>query len=383
VTARLRSPALLLAALFAFALPPASRPAFAASALNPITAHVIWAGGSRVYLESDDPRARVPGTTLTFVLRGRAIAAAQIERADEGGLIVVALKSGSLAGVRKLSELGVFASPVAMLGRPSLVVGLPDPERASLALRCGTAALALPPGAGYEAVDASRSTARFVRQPGSSSGGAWPETLTVRYFEESTDQEIALERGEIDVAVFWPGELSVVMRRDPRWSDPLVGIRRHGTIAATVVGAPRRGGGLPDSTLWQALDDELFRGDLVLASGARSASRRAPERPRFEVDASLPGSAAIERFLNGPSPAAADPNVTRVQLWYEASSTGSNVVDLSAGHGEAARDAEGGTTVFALGCPVVCAVGMRAYVQALGVSVFANLCTCDSGSRHK
>jgi len=51
-----------------------------------------------------------------------------------------------------------------------------------------------------------------------SAAGVWPDTIHVHLFDEASDQEIALERGDIDAAVFWPAELSTRMRGDARWS---------------------------------------------------------------------------------------------------------------------------------------------------------------------
>src|SRR4029077_8015933 len=62
-----------------------------------------------------------------------------------------------------------------------------------------------------------------------------PDTLLVRLYGESADEEIALERGELDVAVFWPGELSTRMREDPRWGGALLGLRAHGVIAVAAL----------------------------------------------------------------------------------------------------------------------------------------------------
>ena len=54
---------------------------------------------------------------------------------------------------------------------------------------------------------------------------AFPDTLILRFYDDVTDQEIALERHEVDVAVFWPGELPARMRADPRWRDAEHGLR--------------------------------------------------------------------------------------------------------------------------------------------------------------
>src|SRR6185436_8262628 len=94
----------------------------------------------------------------------------------------------------------------------TLRVGLPSPRRSNLLFTCD-AALAVPRiGSATYARDTLDATGRrWLRVPAPSPesvGTRAPDTLSVRAFEDATDEEIALERGELDAAVFWPGELS-------------------------------------------------------------------------------------------------------------------------------------------------------------------------------
>src|SRR5204862_6013385 len=115
----------------------------------------------------------------------------------------------------------------------------------------------------YAADTLDPSARRWLRlsQPTPDSAGALaPDTLLVRAFEDPTDEEIAFERGELDAAVFWPGELSARMRFDARFRDPEWGMRSRGVLACIAgagdtLGAPRAD--------MEALNREAFGGDLL------------------------------------------------------------------------------------------------------------------------
>src|SRR5205814_1296313 len=70
--------------------------------------------------------------------------------------------------------------------------------------------------AASDSISLAENEYRFVRDPGAAAT-PWPDTIMVGLFGETSDEEIALERGELDVAVFWPGEASARLRADPRW----------------------------------------------------------------------------------------------------------------------------------------------------------------------
>ena len=146
-----------------------------------------------------------------------------------------------------------------------LRIGLPT-GRGNLLFAC-TPPPSTDPPRGYRADSAGRG---FVRNDAGME--AWPETLAIARFADAADQEIALERGEIDLAVFWPGELSGRMRADRgRWAIAM-GARSRGVLAAftppALEGAP-----------FAALNRQLFRDDLLPLPGPdSSATRASPSR---------------------------------------------------------------------------------------------------------
>src|SRR5262249_37331725 len=100
-----------------------------------------------------------------------------------------------------------------------LRVGLPG-RREGLVTGCGDAVIRGElGGAAYRETTISVELRRLVRVVAAPDSGSplAPDTLLVRLFRDAADEEFALERGEIDVGVFLPGELSTRMRRDPRW----------------------------------------------------------------------------------------------------------------------------------------------------------------------
>lgn len=173
---------------------------------------------SRVYLEVLPSAALQNGLPITFLLGERTIATAVITRIYDSELAVATLSSGSLTGVANVQELRVTVdhhpTPPALLR-----VGYPSSRRATRDVACRRARLS--PALetlGYRAVSRS-DPQRLVRDTSMTADAPWPDTLVVRFFDEAADQEIALERGELDVAVFWPGELSKHMRESARFRD--------------------------------------------------------------------------------------------------------------------------------------------------------------------
>src|SRR5262249_17395102 len=100
-----------------------------------------------------------------------------------------------------------------------------------------------------------------VPQPAADSAGALaPDTLLVRSFDESTDEEIAFERGDLDAAVFWPGELSARMRHDARFRSAEMSVRPRGLLAC--IAAPGDTLAPPEADL-SALNRDALGGDLL------------------------------------------------------------------------------------------------------------------------
>jgi hypothetical protein len=233
----------------------------------------------------------------------------------------------------------------------TLRVGLPAPGRANLLFGCDA-----PPFAPRIADTLLVGSAGEV------------VVLVGRAFDEATDEEIAFERGELDVAVFWPGELSARMRFDARLGDPELGLRSRGVLAS-VAGAGDTLG--PPADDMDALNREAFAGDLL----PWSALDLVPEQGapvRYTVDRTVPGAKHLERILAR----VARPGGTRtLKLVY---------LDQQVMAGDAAWAAwrtPGVTPLFAIRCPVLARPEARAAVDAIGAHAFSELAPCAGGTR--
>jgi hypothetical protein len=361
---------LMVSLLAAFA-----RPAALPAEPRELPASVVWARGVRACVVAPDSGALEPGLRLTFLDRRRSLATGEITGVADGTLAAVRLTEGSLDRVKKLDRLRILAErPAAPLPPPvaSLRVGVPSPTRANLVFGCPW--MTIDPrfrAASYRVESLGGGEYRCVKISAGDSARAAPDTLRVRQFGDAVDEEIALARGDLDVAVFWPGELSRQMREDPRWLGAPRGLLERGAIATIAPADSTRAAGL-DSML-VALDQQMFGGDLLpwaeLGRNVREepVTTRAGKDPRYAVDAGLPGQRALARFLNrGASPSAV-PGRGSVRLSY---------LDVPL----AARDslaadwrARGVTPIYALRCPVLSRPERRELVKWMGVDAFANL----------
>jgi len=308
----------------------------------------------------------------------------------------------------------------------------------------------VPPGFYRRDIDSGRSL-RLVRAPSRdrpesetstpvAARAPWPDTLSIRFFDDAADEEIALERGELDVAVFWPGELSSQVRDHPRWQGFEYGTRSRGVVAALWLGGEAPGeiaefAAAADSIL-ASLNQDLFRGDLapwVHASEPREPPHADPMLDlEFRVDPACPGKATLERFLGrddrtrsssrgdgrGSSASRArhawifylDAPVARDSLAlhvarYVSSGDFPSALRARADSliAEAARGASrdrgiadsiargvsveeraarlGVSLHFTVRCPVLVTPALRAYVGAIGAEGFADLIDCRSAGR--
>jgi len=242
-----------------------------------VGANVLAVRESRVYLEVPPSAALQSGLTITLLSGERAIATAVITRVYDSEIAVATLNSGSLAGVTNLEGLRVTVdrhpAPPALLR-----LGYPSSRRVTAGFRCRNARLS--PALetlGYRAVSRS-DPHRLVRDTSITADAPWPDTLLVRFFDESADQEIALERGELDVAVFWPGELSKHMRESPRFRDLQMTPRTGGAADTAVAGGaaagadPRNAWPIVCAPEIRPVVDALGRGaltDLIVCDTAR------------------------------------------------------------------------------------------------------------------
>jgi len=347
-----------VALLAAFVVPLA-----ASAEPSELSVRVVWTRGSRAYVAARDSGVLAPGLALTFLDRRRVVATGAIDGMLDGTLASVRLGTGSLERIKRIDRLRVLAEPFERRAWPVLRVGCPRGSRENLVVDCASASIEFPFAPDLYRVEPFGEDAwRGVRQPATGTREAWPETLVVRLFADAIDEEIALERGELDIAVFWPGEPSARLRGGPL---------RFGTRASSVIAVERAGLHAGLARLASA-NAELFGGDLelladTLAFEIADASGVVP--PGFAVDLSLPGHTRIEHFLNGgatlflrgkPAPL----RVTRIE---NRAATGDSLA------GEPARR---WLPFFAIRAPIAGSAAALDYLDALDAGAFADLVRC-------
>ncbi|MBI1796413.1 MAG: hypothetical protein HYR74_05110 [Candidatus Eisenbacteria bacterium] len=330
-------------------------PAGIAAKSDASAARVIWVRGDRVYIAAPDSATLDPGQHVDLLDHGRAIAGAEVERRLDAAIVVTRVTSGSLDRVKHVDRLDVRVAPAIAPAPPArLRVGIPN-ARANPLFRCepGTAGM----HARYRRLEGAAE--RWVR--GADGTKASPETLTLARFIEAADEEIALERGEIDIAVFWPGELSSHMRNDPRWRDALSG-SRSGVIAAIAAPASAEPPLLPDSLRIAALNRQVFHSDLAMIRRPPPGDSAGvvPAAVRWVFDPSMPGHAALDRAI-GTSEASGG---SVVRLGF---------VDAAAG---GLDPSAGVVPLLAMRCPVVCAPHVRDWAATVGGDWFATFTEC-------
>jgi hypothetical protein len=360
--------------------------------LRPLDAKVIWARGDRVYIAAPDSVELALGDLVVFrdrsgvgIYVGKGVAWGKVTQILARDLAAARITYGSLEG--RLDRLRILTSRPPPRAMPVLRIGYPGRGRSNLLFECVRPVPRPPVAAGAYRTDSLAENAyRLVHTEASPIGAPWPDTILVRLFGEVADEEIALERGELDLAVFWPGEASSRLRADPRWRGSARGSRSRGVLAAI---APEPGpageatGWLsPDLPSLVALNEELFRGDLEplrnaagSAPPAHSPSDSLPSAQgiRFVVDPSCPGRLPLERFLDRANPATGPrENRVAVRLIYLDSPAGSR-------DSLARADSLHVTFLFTIRCPLVCEPGLGTYVNALGPDALADLLECGPG----
>ena len=257
--------------------------------------------------------------------------------------------------------------PMAVTRDATQRVGLPAARRWNLNFACEWAAMAPRIGSAEYARDSlDRSGERWLRVTETSADSAGmraPDTLLVRAFDESTDEEIAFERGELDAAVFWPGELSAHMRVDARFRDPEMGLRSRGVLACIAGAGDTLGPPLADM---QALDREAFGGDLLMWSELEPVPGEGPPA-RYFVDTTVPGAKHLERILARVARPAGTRTLKLVYL--DQPVAGSDAATAS-------WRTPGVTPLFALRCPVLMRAGALQDVRAIGAHAFAEMAPC-------
>ncbi len=326
-------------------------------------AKLIWTQGSRAYIASADSLPLQPGSLLEFRYRREIVATGEVEAVYEDQL-VAAVVSGSFKKAKHLEQVQITALP---FRPPSTIrIGYPAPGRACLLFNCAQ----LTPdttflGGAYKPESLAVSLFRFVRTSQPPVAAAWPDTLWIRLFGEATDEEIALERGDIDVAVFWPGEASTHIRDVMSWTGPPYGWRNGLRVAATAQRPLGSGLFADENRALDRLNKEIFDGDLVMLARDSQRISDAPEpRGRFEVAEGIPGKEVMERTLRdamGDRPTSRWDGTIRLEL--------RPVVET-----ELTPYRQG--CWIGLGCPAISSPGLRKYVARLDPNALANLLLC-------
>ena len=309
-------------------------------------------------------------------------------RVAAGAALLLTALEASGCGRAKHAPEAPPPPPAARARVATLRVGVPAISRANLLFTCdGLPGLQPAPHLGSasyaaDSLDPSRRTWLRARQPDSDTAGTpAPDTLIVRSFGDATDEEIALERGELDVAVFWPGEPSARIRSDARFRDPELGIRSLGVLACGKSDADTLG---PPRADMELLNREAFAGDLMPWSELVPDSLDGPPA-RYMVAHGLPGAQHLERILARiPSTGA----TRTLWLYYVHQPPGlfstlpppTPAYIVRGGPPKAVVYQSGLKPLFAIRCPVLTRPGSRDVVRAIGAGAFADLAPCSAES---
>ena len=334
----------------------------------PFDARVIWSRGDRAYLVARESVWVSTGSSLRFIEKKKEIASGVVMLVEDSTLVVARITAGSLARVKHLDRIRVDAERGTVVARSTLRVGYPSSARIQPFFECRRMVLE---ARGYRADTLGERSYRLVRSapiPGS-------DTLQVRLFDDAADEEIALERGELDVAVFWPGEASTHIRQAMNW-DVRASVSRYRGVVVTRMMNPRNPRtddednlyGLPrpaDRSLLDSLNTELFHGDLRAALGTGGgANDRTPAL--FRVDPSCPAHAAIEKFL--------DRGASRRTFWSYSLTYLDVPTDSVPGDGLE-------RWAFLIACPVISRPELRPYLDSIDLSSIVNLFDCVTPAR--
>jgi hypothetical protein len=343
---------------------------------------VLWVRGDHAYVALADTASVEEGDAVDFREREKTVAAGEVAGLYRGEMALVHVTSGSLARARKVYRLRLTFRRPALPALAAFRIGVPSAHRNNLLFPCAYPAPGIPPGSSYRAPDVGARAWRLVRdvsEIASPASAAWPETLVVSLFDEAADEEIAIERGEVDAAVFWPGELSSRMRDDPRWRGYPSGTRARGVVAMILAGAGDPSAPL-DTTAVSALNEQLFRGDLApWLRGRESATQwnteRRAYRPILDVDEALPGHGWLQTRLDqGPYGAGYQPYLSGVIAGVSVARARLTYLDVPPDSVDLAR----ATPLFTIRCPVVVGAAHRRRVLAMGPDALADLLQCPS-----
>jgi hypothetical protein len=176
-------------------------------------------------------------------------------------------------------------------------------------------------------------------------------------YDDAADEEIAVQRGEVDVALFWPGELSPRLRTDPRWSSH-PGVGERGRVVASWVGATADTGRLLERIDLVHVNDGLLNSELVPGPPPPYAGSPVREFP-CRVDFAFPGWRVLEATIARDTKPGAHPPIAL--HWRE---------DWSG------NSPPGERTLFRVGCTVVCPAPLAPVVLQLGLETLVDGITC-------
>lgn len=334
-----------------------------------LPARVVWTRSGFVYVASPDSGVLSPGMGLRFVRGNRERAGGTVLSLLDPWLALARLESGALAGEKRLDRLRVRGMDPIAKRVGSLRLGLPGRKRVNLLFACArTGVNTRFADANYDVDSLAGGALRLRRVADGFPASGAPDTLHVRFFSDAADQEIALERGELDVAVFWPGEGSTRLRSDAPRRHTARGLRSRGVVAC-VTTAPdtARVSGVALSVM----NREAFSGDLLPWGELEpvAAPGEAGRFASFHPDPALPGARLLERVLARATGGAAARTVRLAYL--DVAIAGRDAVQAS----WRTRHVQ---PVFALRCPVLVAPDLRAAVARMGgADAFANLLRCE------
>lgn len=341
---------------------------------EPIAARVVWWQGGRVYLAALDSTFVATGTRLTLLDGTKKIAEAEVSDQFDREIVAARLTWGSLDRVKRPERLRVRAERSAPASGRAIRIGYARAPRSTPLWSCEGVERSGSLRDRYRLADSTASGLVLVRRGGVSGTGApWPDTVTVRLFDDEADVEIALERGDLDAGVFWPGEASTHIRDAMRWNGSPAGVRSRGVVTIGAGGDSAAIASMARSPKLRAslaaLNREYFRGDLLpiaLPPPAGDASTPTIDPRGYVVRG--PYSGPLERFLNhgmASGPPRPGPGVVSIQYLDEPPDSIGTPGELAA---------------FALRCPIITASGDRAAIEAIGADELVNLFRCAGGS---
>jgi len=348
-----------------------------------IPAHIVWTQGNRIYLAAPDSLRLEPGTMLTFQDKKKTVATGEVLNVFEQTFVVANLTSGSFKKIKHPDRLAVVAEPKPPKAPPKLRIGYPSSNQDTLFFACDSVGIDLP-AAGFGALRSSDHLYQLTRNAEVPDTAFWPDTLIVRFFDDPADEEIALERNEIDAAVFWPGEPSMHIRDKLRWGGEPSGLRQRGIVAALFLAFHTTVDSLTTATttrrIGSKLNDDLFRGDLAPCGTSvvdtTSAIRDLPIR--FDVDSRLPGHDELQKVLdrawktNAVAKATDPVRITYLDMPLDSLRTPLSVSGIT----DKPIKISAALCLFQIRCPILCSPASRSAVEAIGPENIVSLLRC-------